>query len=190
MGKDGEAYNRWHIGHTYAHCSERWHYIEFDQTLGRPNVSTDSIALSFEYQDSADGSFVWWRDSTWQGTDTTDVHMTGKADYTIDTDSLIFYYKTTGKIDSISIYTCKDTTQVGGGGYNYLPASKWPDSLVYGSGTDRTSATAAYIKIALSERIHAGERVAITFHNVLADDNDYVKMYYCALKGTRYGMNR
>jgi hypothetical protein len=190
LGMDSTTGNRWHIGRTTVHFTERWHFLEFDQVYGRQKTPDDSITLSLEYFDTTDSRIVWFCDSTNQGSDSDVVTLSAKADYTIETDSLIYWYKTTGKIDSLSLYTCRDSVAQWGGAWNYLPNSKVPDTLTWTDATDRTSTSVARVAVACSQKIYGGERVSLRFNNVLADDNDVVKVYYVALMGTKTGENQ
>ncbi len=94
--------------------------------------------------------------------------------YNFHMDSLVFAYKTTGKIDTVAFLVGKTDT-------------RWiADSTltISGSGTDRTSTTLATVALALSTDLYHGQLVKVKFFNSLtAGENDIVALAYCVIKG-------
>jgi len=134
----------------------------------------DSIVLTFPVF-NVDTTYKWIDSSFLTLSSFIDtVCMALVVPYNFHMDSLVFAYKTTGKIDTVAFLVGKTNT-------------RWiADSTltISGSGTDRESNSLATVSLALSTDLYHGQLVKVKFFNSLtADENDIVGLAYCVIKG-------
>lgn len=176
----------WRVGYTEVYFEPRDHWFSLESVAGRTTAPTDSVWLLDHVWDASEGGAgrrVLFVDSTSEGSDTDWVVVTGTAPTSMKIDTILYWYKTNGAIDSVIVYMPPDSTDPDQYTFAGIPYQQFADSIYYVDTTDRTSASWAQIKMPFDHTIYAGEQMAIRFKSVLADDNDKVKVLYITVKG-------